>query len=570
MPGNGRRTTTPDLDRLRQENQELRRRVEEAEEALRALSAGEVDAILIDAGRVFTLDQAEKPYWLLVAQVPHPAATLTAKGTIISCNHRFADLLLQPLQALPGKPIQDFVADAGRTVLESLLRDGLAAEVQGEVMLQVAGGAPQAAYLGVRPLREGIHGECLMLTDLSERQHYQELKRTQEALRASEEELRSADRKKDAFLATLAHELRNPLAPIRNAAQILKAKGPLQPELEWGRAVIDRQAELMARLLDDLLDVSRISLKKVELRTEPVELASVCEAALETSRPLIEAGGHELSVSLPAEPILLEADPLRLAQVLSNLLNNAAKYTHDGGRIWLGAERQGAEVVVLVRDSGIGIDAEALPSVFEIFSQAKPTLARGHSGLGIGLSLVKGLVELHGGSVEARSDGPGRGSEFLVRLPVAARTAGREPARPREDEEPPATGSRILIVDDNRDGADSLAMLLEIMGNRVRTAYDGEQALEATEAMRPEVVLLDLGMPKLSGYDVCRRIREQPWGRDVVLIALTGWGQEADRRRTEAAGFDRHMVKPVHPADLMRLLASFLQERGGRLGEPRG
>jgi signal transduction histidine kinase/CheY-like chemotaxis protein len=552
----------PGIGRLREENEELRRRLEEAEEALRALSAGEVDAILIDAGReqVFTLDAAEKPYWLLVAQVPHPAATLTAAGTILSCNHRFADLLLHALPSLPGKRVQEFVAPASQPALENLLQDGRAGEVRGEVLLQVGGGSPRAAFLGVRPVREGVHGECLMLTDLSEQQHYQELKRTQEALRASEEQLRVADRRKDEFLATLAHELRNPLAPIRNAAQILKAKGPPHPDLAWARGVIDRQAELMARLLDDLLDVSRISLKKVELRTELVELAAVCEAALETSRPVIEAGRHELTVSLPSEPVLLEADPLRLAQVLSNLLNNAAKYTDAGGRIRLSAERQGGEAVVSVEDNGIGIAPEALPSVFEIFSQAKPTSLRSHAGLGIGLSLVKGLVELHGGSVDARSAGPGRGSTFVVRLPVASETRARAAARPSEAESKPPRKCRILIVDDNRDGADSLAILLELMGNDVHTAYEGEQALKVAETTRPEVVLLDLGMPKLSGYDVCRHIREQPWGRAVVLIALTGWGQEADRRRSREAGFDRHLVKPVHPADLMRLLGSVLPD----------
>jgi signal transduction histidine kinase len=555
------RVSVPGVGRLRRENQELRRRLEEAEEALRALSAGEVDAILIDAGRkrVFTLDAAEKPYWLLVAQVPHPAATLTTEGTILSCNHRFADLMSQALPSLPGKRVQDFVAHTSQTALESLLQDGRAAEVQGEVLLQIGGGSRQA-FLGVRPVREGIHGECLMLSDLTEQQHYQQLKATQEALRASEQQLRGADRRKDEFLATLAHELRNPLAPIRNAAQILQAKGPPDPELDWARGVIDRQAELMGRLLDDLLDVSRISLGKVELRTEPVELAAVCETALETSRPVIEAGRHELTVSLPSEPVLLEADPLRLAQVLSNLLNNAAKYTEDGGRIRISAERRGGEVVVSVEDNGIGIAPEALPSVFEIFSQAKPTSMRSRAGLGIGLSLVKGLVELHGGSVEARSEGPGRGSTFVVRLPIASGTLARASARPSQAEPRPARKCRILIVDDNHDGADSLAMLLELMGNDVHTAYDGEQALNVAEATRSEVVLLDLGMPKLSGYDVCRKIREQPWGRSVVLVALTGWGQEADRQRSQEAGFDRHLVKPVDPADLMRVLGSILPE----------
>ena len=253
---------------------------------------------------------------------------------------------------------------------------------------------------------------------------------------------------------------------------------------------------------------------------------------------------------------------MRLAQVFANLLNNAAKYTEEGGRIRLTAERQGSDVVVSVKDSGIGIAAEMLPRIFEIFSQAKPALVRSQGGLGIGLSLVKGLVELHGGSIEARSDGPGQGSEFVVRLPVAAETPVREPARPSDGRaSSPRRRCRILIVDDNRDSADSLAMLLKIMGNEVGTAYDGEQAVEAAEALRPDVVLLDIGMPKLNGYDACRRIREQPWGQGMFLIALTGWGQEEDRRRTEEAGFNQHMVKPVDPAALMKLLASLSAEQ---------
>ena len=372
-----------------------------------------------------------------------------------------------------------------------------------------------------------------------------------------EEALRDADRKKDEFLATLAHELRNPLAPIRNAVQILKAKGPPQPELQWARGVIDRQVQLMARLLEDLLDVSRISRNKLELRMERVDLAAVVEAAVETSRPVIEAGRHELTVILPPEPIHLEADPVRLAQVFANLLNNAAKYTEEGGRIRLSAERQGSDVVVSVKDSGIGIAAEMLPRIFEIFSQAKPALVRSQGGLGIGLSLVKGLVELHGGSIEARSAGAGPGKR--VRRPPAGRHGhARSEARPDRARTTSKARDRcrILIVDDNHDSADSLAMLLQIMGHEVGTAYDGEEAVEAAGALQPDVVLLDIGMPKLNGYDACRRIREQPWGKGMFLIALTGWGQEEDRRRTEEAGFNHHMVKPVDPAALMKLLAS--------------
>jgi signal transduction histidine kinase/CheY-like chemotaxis protein/PAS domain-containing protein len=371
-----------------------------------------------------------------------------------------------------------------------------------------------------------------------------------------EQALQEADRRKNEFLATLAHELRNPLAPIRNAVQILLLKGPPEPDLKWGREVIDRQVQHLARLLDDLLDVSRISYGKLELRKERVELAAMVQSAVETSRPLLDKGGQELTIALPAKPVYLDADPVRLAQVFANLLNNAAKYTEPGGHIRLTAERQGSDVVVSVQDDGIGIPAEMLPRLFEIFSQAErvPELSQG--GLGIGLSLVKGLVELHGGRVEARSDGPGTGSAFTVRLPVVVEKAVPEKA-PRCEEGGPAGVAkyRLLIVDDLRDSADSLAMLLRMMGHEVQTAYDGEEAVVAAEQFKPEAVLLDLGMPKLNGYDACRSIRQQPWGREMYLIALTGWGQEDDRRHTEEAGFNHHLVKPVVPAALMKLLA---------------
>jgi PAS domain S-box-containing protein len=374
--------------------------------------------------------------------------------------------------------------------------------------------------------------------------------------------LRDADRRKDEFLATLAHELRNPLAPIRNAVKILQAKGPPTQELVWARGVIDRQLQFMSRLLEDLLDVSRISRNSLQLRMERIDLAAAIEAAVETSRPVIDAGQHELTVVLPLEPVCLEADLVRLAEIFANLLNNAAKYTEAGGRISLAAKRCGSEVVVSVKDNGIGINADMLPRVFEIFTQSKGSLERSQGGLGIGLSLVKGLVELHGGSIECRSDGAGRGSEFIVRLPVASESPIPAKAGMREDDGQNSAGKksvvkrRVLIADDNRDAADSLSMLLKLSGHEVKTGYDGEQALEVAEAMRPEVVLLDIGMPKLNGYEVCRRIRKEAWGKDILLIALTGWGQEEDRRRTDEAGFNEHMVKPVDPTQLVQLLTA--------------
>lgn len=413
-------------------------------------------------------------------------------------------------------------------------------------------GAVVQAFGSAMPLfdEQGkVRGSIAAFMDVSE------LRRLERELRQKVEELAAADRRKDQFLATLAHELRNPLAPIGNAVHILLAKGPPDPELRWAREVIDRQVRQMTRLLDDLLDASRISYDKLELRRERIDLTTVIQMAVETSRPLIEGGGHELTVTLPGEPVHLDADPVRLAQILSNLLNNAAKYTEPGGHIRLTGRQEGDEVVVSVQDDGIGVPAEMLPAIFDVFSQAK--LQRSLGGLGIGLSLARGLTELHGGRIEARSDGDGKGSEFVIRLPRATADAALTTREADRNGHPPTVAKRrLLIVDDLRDSADTLATLLTMMGHEVHTAYDGEQAIAAAEQFRPDAVLLDIGMPKLNGYEACRRIRKQPWGRTMFLIAVTGWGQDDDRRRTAEAGFDHHMVKPLDPALLNRLLAS--------------
>jgi CheY-like chemotaxis protein/two-component sensor histidine kinase len=299
----------------------------------------------------------------------------------------------------------------------------------------------------------------------------------------------------------------------------------------------------------------------LELRKERVPLRAVIERAVETSRPLIDRMGHQLTVTLPNQALVLDADPTRLGQVFCNLLNNAAKYSDRGGHVWLAVERQGSDVVVCVRDTGVGIAADHLPGIFHMFSQVEGTLERSQGGLGIGLTLVKRLVELHGGRIEARSEGRGKGSEFVVRLPLIVEASG--PNASAEPDGPPAPKSslRILIVDDNRDSADSLGMLLRIMGNDIQTAYDGQEGLEVAGEFRPDIALLDIGLPKLDGYEVCRRIREQPWGKGVVLIAASGWGQEEDRGRSHDAGFDRHLVKPVDPGALMRMLADLQKVR---------
>ncbi len=374
-----------------------------------------------------------------------------------------------------------------------------------------------------------------------------------EDVKRMEAALREDARRKNEFLATLAHELRNPLAPLRTGLQVLRlAKDPAAQE--EARAMMERQLGQMVRLIDDLLDIGRISRNKLELRKARIPLAAVVENAVETARPLLDAKGHTLTVTLPPEPVFLDADLTRLAQVFWNLLNNAAKYTDPGGRVELSARRDGAEVVVTVRDTGIGIPAEALPDLFRLFSQVDNSLERSQGGLGIGLALVKGLVEMHGGTVAVSSAGVGQGSEFLVRLPVAP-AEGEAPTPTTAERTSGPARRRVLVVDDNRDGAASLGMMLSLLGHDTRTAHDGLQALELAGAFRPDVILLDIGLPRLNGYEAARRLRAQPWGREVLLVAVTGWGQEEDKRRALEAGFDFHLVKPVEPAALAKLLA---------------
>ena len=404
-----------------------------------------------------------------------------------------------------------------------------------------------------------------------------ELERANAALHAGKEALRDADRRKNEFLATLAHELRNPLAPVRNAVEILRMKGPDIPELHWARDIIDRQTQAMTRLIDDLMDISRINQGKLELKREQVELANIVQGAIETSRPLIESMGHELTVTLPPGPVIVDADLTRLAQVFLNLLNNAAKYTERGGRIELmasvecrvasGEPENPASlatrhstldtpfVVVSVTDTGIGIPADKLPTLFEMFSQVEEALSRSQGGLGIGLCLVKRLVEMHGGSVEAKSGGLGQGSEFVVRLPIVVEQTYPRQASDDGDQAQPTSDLRILVVDDNRDAAESLAMLLKMMGNNVHTAHDGEEAVTAAREFQPQLVLCDIGLPKLNGYEACRQMKAQAWDKNMILIAVTGWGQDDDRRKSAAAGFDHHLIKPVDPQALMKLLA---------------
>jgi signal transduction histidine kinase len=378
--------------------------------------------------------------------------------------------------------------------------------------------------------------------------------------------LKEADRHKDEFLAMLAHELRNPLAPIHNAIQLMRRKPTADPLLGRSQDIIERQLAHLTRLVDDLLDVSRITRGKINLTKEVIDLATLVARAVETAQPLIEERRHELAVEIPSDAVAVLGDPTRLTQALANVLSNAAKYTDQGGRITVSAHLSGAEIEVRVRDTGIGIPADLLPLIFNLFTQLDRNAGRAQSGLGIGLALVRRLIEMHGGSVTAHSDGPGQGSEFVIRLPLHVVQAGESHRKPhsnaRSPVEQPMTNAdsiraqrRILVADDNNDALESLATLLQLGGHEVYTAANGQLALEYAERHRPEVALLDIGMPMLDGYEVARRIRAQPWGQRITLVALTGWGQDSDRRRSREAGFDSHLVKPLDLEKLTELLA---------------
>ncbi len=371
----------------------------------------------------------------------------------------------------------------------------------------------------------------------------------------AEQALKEADRHKDEFLAMLAHELRNPLAPILNAVQLMRMKPIADPQLSWSREVIERQLTHLTRLVDDLLDVARITRGRINLSREPIELAVLIARAVETVQPLIQARGHEFTSEIPAAPLRINADPLRLTQAFGNVLGNAAKYTERGGRISLSVCQQGPDVEIRVRDTGIGIPAEQLPRIFDLFTQVRSDQSQ--SGLGIGLALVRRLLQMHGGTISAHSEGPGQGTEFLIRLPLlleSRQSANGEESTSGTDDAAPVR-RRILVADDNADALETLATVLELGGHEVFSAANGSLALESAERHLPEVALLDIGMPLLDGYEVARRIRAQAWGKRITLVALTGWGQDSDRRRSQEAGFDSHLVKPLDLDKLTQLLA---------------
>jgi len=491
------------------------------------------------------------------------AGIMDVDGTLLEANRLSWELPGFTTEEIIGKPFWDTPWWAPSAQLRERIaaasRQAAAGEAfRAELPYFVADGSERVADVTIQPIRDEA-GRVIFLApigvDITDRKRAEaERKRLEDNLRQLAAELSEADRHKNEFLAMLAHELRTPLAPISNAVRALQLGVRDDQTLRVASEMLERQVGQMSRLVDDLLDMSRITRGKIELRKQPIELAPIVHQAVETVHDLYRSLDHELTVVLPPESISLDADPARLTQVVGNLLHNAGKFTDRGGHVWLTVEADGGQAVIRVRDNGVGIAAEHHRELFTMFGQIDTTLERSRGGLGIGLTLVKTLVEMHGGRVEVQSEGPGRGTEFTIRLPIA--TCVPQATAPAPPEPVRAAGRRVLIVDDSEDGAESLAMLLEFGGHETYKAHDGIAALEAAERLRPDAVLLDIGLPRMNGYEVGRRIRQTPWGKQLTLVALTGWGQDEDRDRSRDAGFDAHMVKPVDLDALLKLLAS--------------
>jgi PAS domain S-box-containing protein len=480
-------------------------------------------------------------------------AVIEPGETFRFANDSIAHMLELPVHAIVGRPVSAVMGSAWALARPHVQLAFAGQRVSFEFALDANATSTTrhfGAFLEPHVDQDGARTVAIVMIEITE-------------LKRLESELRETDRRKDEFLATLAHELRNPLAPVRNAVQILNLRASLNKEVTWASSVIERQVRVMVRLIDDLMDVTRINQGRIELRRDQVELSDVLALAIESSRPQIDEFGHQLVLAQPDAPIFVDADLTRLSQVFMNLITNAAKYTDKGGRIEVRVERQDTQVRIDVLDNGIGIAASQLASVFNMFSQVETALARSRGGLGIGLSLAKRLVQMHEGTIEATSDGPGLGSVFSVLLPVPDRRGGTPQAEATALHTSDTASLRVLVVDDNIDGADSLSQLLALAGHQVRTAYDGLEALVAADAFRPDVILLDIGMPRLNGYDACKRIRAEAWGRGVTIIATTGWGDAAAKQSAIEAGFDLHFVKPLDEALVARTLSEI---RPGEVG----
>jgi PAS domain S-box-containing protein len=533
-------------DQLLEENQDLQARLEEAEELLHAIRSGNIDAVMIDnqqGPQVYTLQGADQPYRVFVETMNEGAVTLSHDGTILYANRQFAEFVGEALEQTVGKSFCDFIADADQEAFAMLVHEIGGGSRRAEITLTSHNVRLIPVGLSARQMQLG--GDrfiCLVVTDLSGQR--------------LQEQLREADRRKDEFLAMLGHELRNPLAIMHNVLQVLRKKfGGADASGEM-RGMIEEQVRHMGRLIDDLLDISRVTTGKIRLESTRFDLVKVVADTVQSYRDSLEGNGLTLALELPNRPLFVQGDKTRIAQVIGNLLHNASKFTDSGGKVTvaLSADLGVNTASIRVRDTGIGVDSETLRRVFDTFAQADRSIARSRGGLGLGLALVKGLVELHGGTVAAASDGPGQGSEFIIHLPIA----GALSEAPTEETATvgPTRSFRILVIEDNQAGALSMQMLLKHLGHVAEIAYNGIDGLAAAQRFKPDVVLCDIGLPGLDGYQIAQRLRANQELRQSFLIALSGYGQEEDKQRALGAGFDIHCIKPLN----IELLEKYLSE----------
>lgn len=542
--------------------EELRARLRAAQEALDSVR-GEVDGIVVEGSagtQIYTVVNADQPYRTIVEEMQQGAIVLAPPGDIFYCNRGFEQMVRTRLEEVVGLPMTEFVAAADEPSLERLIAAGTGTI---ETVLRASDGTEIPAYItGSRFGGTPAH-ICLVVTDLTE----QKRQAAREAMFAREEaaraEAEAANRAKDQFLNMLSHELRNPLGVILNGVEVLDQTGSQEDGPVRIREIIRRQAHHLGKLLEDLLDVARVGQGKIDLRQRPLDLADVVSTACEDHRSRIERAGISLTVSLPPGIVGVEGDRTRLVQTIGNLLDNARKWTAAGGHISVSLRQVGQVAEMRVRDTGVGMEPQVLGRIFDLFWQAQSTPGRSAGGLGIGLTLMRRLVELHGGTVEAVSDGPGRGSEFIVRLPVTQASVFDEAKAPAPV---PAASHRVLLIEDNADARNMVSLGLELLGQIVSTASNGATGIEMALADPPDVVIVDIGLPGLDGYEVGRRLREA-LGDRVRLVALTGYSQPEDRRRVRAAGFDVHLVKPVVPADILKEILT-METRDGHPSDP--
>jgi len=538
---------------LREQLAELRARLREPEEIIRAIRQGEVDAVVVNdrrGDRVYSLRSADLLYRGMIEEMKDGAVALDPSGLIVYANAYFARLVQRDRQGLVGSTVFPHFVDDSRPFFEGLHAATNGSQTRrSELVLRAADGTlvPVHATMNRISLDDGGDLYCLIVTDLTGERH--------------REQLLTESRRKDEFLAMLAHELRNPVAPIRNAALSIKLGKPGDSRVSWAADVIERQVNQLSRLIDDLMDVSRVTRGQIRLDAGPVDLTKAIAGGLETVQPTIQARRQELVPLLPPSPVIVHGDATRLAQIVSNIVHNAAKFTPEGGRILVALEQDGGEARIVVRDNGIGIRADMLPRIFDLFTQADSTLERSQGGLGIGLALVRTLVEMQNGRVEARSEGPGRGSEFVVTLPLLTGDAARGHEAESRPDRAAQAGRRILVVDDNVDAAESLMAVLNELGHEVRMVTEGKRVMDVARGFQPDAVLLDISLPDISGYDLASELRRSPTFARVCLVAVTGYAQEEHRRRSREVGFDYHCVKPLDLATLDRIIGGLDAQR---------